>query len=291
VAVSLAGVKLRVMWHPTFTLAVLAATVITCAVVVLAGAAGGSALLAQVALVALPALVGTSTAALVAIELGWDRLPGALAALTFVLGIALLAGAAAAAVGTWWALRLAPAQGMWPAFDEAGMVPAAYCLFAAAAGAAFGALTVRILPAALLTLAAFTGPRLVVALALRPRFLPPVLGLADPGVGAGLPPGAWPQATPSTIVDGAGHQATGAILVVCDARAAAPCPLTAADIHGAGLFQGAWYQPADRFWTFQGIEAAVFVALAIALALIAAWLLGRRRHPASLVSQPGGGNV
>src|SRR5215472_10241240 len=96
----LAGVTLRVMWHPTFTVVVLAATATTCAVVVLVGATGGPVPLAQVVLVALPALVAMSAAALVATELGRDRMPGALPALTFVLGIALVAGAAATAAGT-----------------------------------------------------------------------------------------------------------------------------------------------------------------------------------------------
>jgi hypothetical protein len=36
------------------------------------------------------------------------------------------------------------------------------------------------------------------------------------------------------------------------------------------------FQPADRFWTFQGIEAAIFVALAL-LAIGAAVVLLRRR--------------
>ena len=36
------------------------------------------------------------------------------------------------------------------------------------------------------------------------------------------------------------------------------------------------FQPADRFWTFQGIEAAIFLALAL-LAIGAAVVLLRRR--------------
>jgi hypothetical protein len=266
------------MWHPAFTLVVLAATTITCAVVVFAGVAGGPAQLARVLLFTLPALVGISAAALFASEVGWGRLPGVPPALTFVLGMALMVGAAMAAVGTWWAVRLAPAQGMWPAFDEAGMAPVAYCLFAAAAGSAFGALTVRVLPATLLTLGTFAGVRLVVALVLRPRFRPPVLGPADQSTGAALPPDSWLQHTPAwTIVDPAGHQVTN-FAVVCGGPVAAPCPLTTQAIHNAGLVQRAWYQPADRFWTFHGIEAGIFVLLTMVLALLAAWLLSRRQR-------------
>jgi hypothetical protein len=36
------------------------------------------------------------------------------------------------------------------------------------------------------------------------------------------------------------------------------------------------YQPGDRFWTFQLIEAGLLVALAAALLAIAVWLVHRR---------------
>jgi hypothetical protein len=36
------------------------------------------------------------------------------------------------------------------------------------------------------------------------------------------------------------------------------------------------YQPADRFWSFQFIEAGIFVALAVASLGTAIWLLHRR---------------
>jgi hypothetical protein len=36
------------------------------------------------------------------------------------------------------------------------------------------------------------------------------------------------------------------------------------------------YQPADRFWTFQFIEAGIFVALTAAALGAAIWLLHRR---------------
>lgn len=36
------------------------------------------------------------------------------------------------------------------------------------------------------------------------------------------------------------------------------------------------YQPSDRFWTFQGIEAAIFVALALALLMLTLWWMRHR---------------
>jgi hypothetical protein len=36
------------------------------------------------------------------------------------------------------------------------------------------------------------------------------------------------------------------------------------------------YQPGSRFWAFQSIESAIFVALAAALLAVAAWSARRR---------------
>jgi hypothetical protein len=36
------------------------------------------------------------------------------------------------------------------------------------------------------------------------------------------------------------------------------------------------YQPASRFWTFQGIETGIFVVLAAALLGVTFWVLNRR---------------
>ena len=33
------------------------------------------------------------------------------------------------------------------------------------------------------------------------------------------------------------------------------------------------YQPASRFWAFQGIESGIFLLLAAALIAVAAWLI------------------
>ena len=36
------------------------------------------------------------------------------------------------------------------------------------------------------------------------------------------------------------------------------------------------YQPADRFWAFQGIETGIFLVLAAALLGVTFWVLKRR---------------
>ena len=42
------------------------------------------------------------------------------------------------------------------------------------------------------------------------------------------------------------------------------------------VFNVAVYQPASRFWLFQGIEAGIFAGLAVALLLASAWWLRHR---------------
>jgi hypothetical protein len=44
--------------------------------------------------------------------------------------------------------------------------------------------------------------------------------------------------------------------------------------HGANFI--ASYQPHDRFWTFQLIEAGIFLLLAVVLFSVTAWWLGKR---------------
>jgi hypothetical protein len=47
-------------------------------------------------------------------------------------------------------------------------------------------------------------------------------------------------------------------------------------LHQHGIRSLEVYQPGDRFWTFQLIEAGLLVALAAALLAIAVWLVHRR---------------
>jgi hypothetical protein len=45
---------------------------------------------------------------------------------------------------------------------------------------------------------------------------------------------------------------------------------------GKGAYNFEIYQPAHRFWTFQSIETAIFVVLAILLLFVAGWWLEHR---------------
>jgi hypothetical protein len=46
--------------------------------------------------------------------------------------------------------------------------------------------------------------------------------------------------------------------------------------HAKGLLYTVIWQPANRFWLFQGIESAVFFGLAAALLALAFWWVGLR---------------
>jgi hypothetical protein len=43
-----------------------------------------------------------------------------------------------------------------------------------------------------------------------------------------------------------------------------------------GVIRRMTYQPADRFWTFQAIEAAIFTGLAALLAVLTLWRMRTR---------------
>jgi hypothetical protein len=53
-------------------------------------------------------------------------------------------------------------------------------------------------------------------------------------------------------------------------------PNDAAYLAEHGVYRRAGYQPADRFWTFQAIEAAIFTALAALFALLTLWRVRSR---------------
>lgn len=130
-------------------------------------------------------------------------------------------------------------------FDTQGIVPVAYAVFAVALGVAVGAFFRRVVPAMATTLAVFAAVRVVIAAFVRPHFMSPVSKVvALAGSGGALPPGAWLLSS------------TAQAPAACRPSVAASCAAS----HGFHIVLT--YQPADRFWAFQGIETGVFVVLA-----------------------------
>lgn len=199
-----------------------------------------------------------------------------LLAKTLLLGAGVAAAAAALAVITaWWRGPFDRVDGrMQPAsFDIEGVVVPAYALFALAAGILAGLVVRRTLPAISIAAALFVATRLGVEKLLRPYYLEP-RHRAVPGAAPVARLRDW--VTSDTLVDGAGRAITTAredLAVVHAQQAGLDVQQYLASLGWRRLIT---YQPADRFWTFQAIEAGIFVLLAAA-AVAAAILLLRRR--------------
>ncbi|MCM0676246.1 transporter [Micromonospora phytophila] len=156
-------------------------------------------------------------------------------------------------------------------FDLQGVVPIGYTLFAVALGIFAGTVWKRMLPAMGITLAGFIGVRAAVAVLARPHYQPartltfPIEGVTE----AAMSRGDWVLSQGIRNPDGT--------MMAEDTRIM--CPPGATEAKGRacgaelGLQPGAYnwqlYQPADRFWLFQGIETGIFVALAALLLYLA----------------------
>jgi len=193
------------------------------------------------------------------------------------LGLAaVLWSGAIAALVTWWSgpLNALGHQRFWPGqFDIQGVVPAAYALFAFALGVTAGVLARRTVIALGVAIAGFVGIRLLVTTYVRPRFLPPATAALKPGPhSAYAKQGNWTLGTRPNIqgraVQGHGHAVPHLSHAACHLSHFA-C------LAAAGVRQVFTYQPISRYWTFQGIESGIFLALAAALIFIS--LLSLRR--------------
>lgn len=167
-------------------------------------------------------------------------------------------------------------------FDVQGIVPIGYTLFAFALGTTAGALIRRTVPAMAVTVGGFLAVRVSIQ-NLRGHLLTPlrsVYALVSPTGNASLgTPLVGPQnwALESNIVDHSGRIASEqAVLQTCrgifSPRAIARC------ITSHGYHQLDVYQPLSRYWPLQGIEFAIFTALAICLLAATTWTVAQHRH-------------
>jgi ABC-2 family transporter protein len=222
-----------------------------------------------------------------------------------VVGLASMAAAGLfSLMVTWSASPIDRVNMNWlqPAvFSERGIVPVGYAAFAFVLGVLAGVLIRRTVPAMAVTLAVFTAVQFAMRF-LRGYLIAPLhavvslTGLngasivAQPG-GAGsvslVPaaadmPGAWIYS--AQVVDAAGHAVQRVPLAAAGGQSARTCGVT--DARGpaaclAGLARHGYrqlvtYQPASRFWLFQGYETAIFLVLAAGLAGVCFWLVRRR---------------
>jgi hypothetical protein len=190
---------------------------------------------------------------------------------TWVLLAAAAWGSAMAALVSWWRTPENALGSQFDSFDVQGIVPVAYSLFAVALGIAVGSMFTRVLPAIATTLGAFVAVRVAIGVYLRPHFLAPLTALR-PLAGSGAPSGSW--LISSGIVGPGGHLlgrsfSLGQIPGACQLGGTGDKSLVLPCLVAHGYRQVFTYQPASRFWAFQGMEAAIFVVLAAALIAVA----------------------
>jgi hypothetical protein len=238
-------------------------------------------LAASMALMSLPLLLGVFIAApLLSREfehgtylLAWSqsitKRRWALIKLSLITAAVLIAATALSILVLWWhsPLDLSRYDGPWAAFDIKGMAPVTYAVFAVALGTLAGLVFRRMIPAMALTLFVFAAVRVLIA-EVRPHFMVPVTGS-----GTDVPQGSLLVVSPH-YVDGQGHTLSvdqvNSVMTLYRGKNSEGL-MDFMRQHGIDFI--ASYQPHDRFWTFQLIEAGIFLGLAVALFIVSAlWL-------------------
>jgi len=221
---------------------------------------------------------------------------------TIKVGWILLAaaawGGAVSALVTWWSspVNTLEHQNFQPAqFDLQGIVPIGYALFAVALGIATGTLLRHTLPAMAITVGVFTFLRLVIGQDFRSHYMAALTATSSflhPGHQPALPTGSYWLVSQGLVGPGgkllsSGSQPSSGIRVdgvsvvslprACQAlafqgpRSFFPC-LAAHGYRGSFIT----YQPASRYWAFQGIETGIFVLLAVVLLAVTTVVILRR---------------
>jgi hypothetical protein len=198
---------------------------------------------------------------------------------------AVLAALAMSALMTWWRIPLDRLHGRMETnvFDFEGTVGIGYVLFALALSLAIGAVWRRTVPALIVGFAGYTVVRIFVQNWLRQRYETPLTSTWPARAGFHIPKidKAWIlELRPS---DHSGHP----IAAPFGPPTLSPRPACQGAIEKgvqavdpsclpANLYNHAVYQPASRFWLFQGYETALFAGTALVLILFAAWWVHER---------------
>jgi ABC-type transport system involved in multi-copper enzyme maturation permease subunit len=188
-------------------------------------------------------------------------------------------------------------------FAARNVVPAAYAAFAVVLGTVIGVLVRRTLPAMALTLLVFIALQLAVPNLVRPSLMPPVTtsksmtaeainelrslgGLTDrPTVGGLTVPDAWVTET-SELLTSNGQPldvnqfnaciGTGPPSASPEKESTGRFGAAAQCLGDLDLHVTASYQPNHRYWPFQWLESAIYLALTALLAALGAWRVQRR---------------
>jgi hypothetical protein len=235
-----------------------------------------------------------------------------------------VAGVAAIAAGelfslmvNWWSSPVRKAQmvsGLAPGISHSGIAPAGYAAFGFALGVTAGLLIRRTVPAMAVTLAVYTAVIIAFPAWVRPHLIPPVqatstLSLASianmPAVGAAngylylvpgsaaAPPGAWViSSSQLTTPDGRASSNVPAGPCADPASQSGPPASAAAQacrdyIESLHLRQTVTYEPASRYWAFQWVETAIYLALSLLLAGLCFLRIRPGRPAAPGIRRPG----
>jgi len=231
----------------------------------------------------LPPVFGILLAAPVVLELeqgthrlmwtqGITRLRWAAVKLGLIVAGAVAVSLALSALLTWWRGPLDGVQGQFNpnSFDFEGIMPVAYTVYAVALGLAVGTVLRRTIPAMALTLVGFLGLRLVLEV-LRPHYVAPLVVK----VAGSSPPSPSDWVLDTGLTDRLGRDVPYPSAVrLCGA--AHGQGLDVACLRQHGIARTLVYQPADRLWIFQGIEAAIFLGVAVGLLALTVWWIRYR---------------
>jgi hypothetical protein len=219
--------------------------------------------------------------------------------LAIKVGWAMLAaaawGGAVSALVTWWSSPVNALQHQnfrAGQFDVQGIVPVSYALFAVALGIAAGAVLRRTVPALATTIGVFVALRVVIASYVRPHYMTAVtktyrLAFAHPM--PSIPGSYWQvsrgivgpggQAASSAAHSGVGVSINGTLVTLppaCNSLLSQDPPKIFSCLAAHGYRAFITYQPANRYWAFQGIEAGIFALLAAALVAVSVIVVLRR---------------
>ena len=186
--------------------------------------------------------------------------------LAWVLTAAVLWAGVLTFLVSWWRSPENAIDGRFNAFDIQGIVPIAYAIFAVSLGIAAGTVMRRVIPAIAMTIGGFLAVRFPIAVWARPHFMPAVTKLYPFGSQASGPNGAWVLSEKLIGPNGTSlsYGVKSFALQLCGNRSTSLRCLAA-----HGYRESLSYQPAGRFWAFQGVEAAIYLALAAVLLAVA----------------------
>jgi hypothetical protein len=206
------------------------------------------------------------------------------------LAVIAVSAALFTAVATWLLSPVDYVNGRFEGngFDFTGVVPLGWSIFAFGLGVLAGTVIRRVIPAMAVTLVGYLAIRLPDEFLLRPRYLPAAKLWGSAYGSSPLPRDAW-NLSQDPVAPGGHTVLTGAQfdqvqhtawaqLKVPPGHEANLLPDLGQWLTAHGYTQVITYQPADRFWAFQGIEAGGCLLLAAA-ALALSYRLVLRRYP------------